>query len=81
MYRKIVCCRRITSTSARLTSRSSFAGKSSRIDLVCIEEIIAQIAQSRQLTKSAFATQRASVVFDHGIPASAAPAQKLAFDG
>ena len=40
---------------------------------------MAQIAQSRQLTKSALATQKASEVFDQGIPARAAPAQKLAF--
>jgi hypothetical protein len=39
---------------------------------------MAQIAQSRQLTKSALATQKASEVFDQGIPAKAAPAQKLA---
>lgn len=79
LYRSIVRCRRITSTSARLRSRSSFAGKSSRIDFAWMEEMMAQIAQSRQLTKSAFAIQRASEVLDHGIPANAAPAQKLAY--
>ena len=50
------------------------------MDFVWIEEMIAQIAQRRQLANSAFAIQRASEVLDHGIPANAAPAQKLAFD-
>lgn len=39
---------------------------------------MAQMAQSRELAKSAFAIQRASEVLDHGMPAIAAPAQKLA---
>ena len=64
----------------RLALRSSFAGRSSRIDFVWMVEMMAQIAQRRELTKSAFAIHRASDAFDQGIPAIAAPAQKLAFD-
>ena len=70
---------RNTSVSARLASKSSFAGKSSRIDLAWIEAMIAHIEQRRQLTNSALAIQMVSEALDQGIPANAAPAQKLAF--
>jgi hypothetical protein len=42
--------------------------------------MMAHMAQSKQLTKSALATQKASDVLDQGMPANAAPAQKLAFE-
>lgn len=56
------------------------AGKSSKMDFVWIEEIMAHIEQRRQLTKSALAVQSLSAVLVQGIPARAAPAQKLAFN-
>jgi hypothetical protein len=41
--------------------------------------MIAHIEQRRQLTKSALAIHMVSEALDQGIPANAAPAQKLAF--
>jgi hypothetical protein len=80
LYRRIVRCIRVTSTSARLALRSSFAGRSSRIDFVWIVDMMAQMAQSSELTKSALAIHRASEALDQGMPAVAAPAQKLALN-
>jgi hypothetical protein len=70
---------RLTSASDIDKFMESMLGKSSRIDLVWIEVMTAQMEQLRELNHRASATQLPFWFLDHGSMASVAPAQNDAW--